>query len=281
MVSPPESDMRIVRNHIDSPAAPQPSRVTPLAITETPRLVQERRASYAQTRPRRDPGHESIRTSPDIPTQPIQPRKRRKLDVKRASRKRGAASPDVMIKDEPISPPPFHESKPLGSARSRPIPSRPILIDDDPPPQEVHYVLSQTYVRPSTQAIYDSDRMLPRSEPRALSRAGWREVPHDYQDLRKVASLQHMREAQRPYDNDSVLLTTLLVRNHDRANARDQNSTECREADHEAAETYGPGHSRRHSGPCGGMTEIPTSTTSPFNTPPPMPASIIPPSIST
>jgi hypothetical protein len=206
--SPPESDMRIVRNHITSPVAPQPSRVSPLAISKAPPISQNRRPQQAYNQLRRMGDHESLRTSPDVPAQSIQPSKRRKLNGKKAQRKRGAASPDVMIKDEPVSPPPFHEAQPLGATKMRPAKERPVYIDLDPP-REVRYVAapeprSEALQR---QAMYDMEPPMPRSEPRPYSRSGPRGLARDDEDLRRVASLQHLR-AVPPREEAEVMFQT-------------------------------------------------------------------------
>ena len=206
--SPPESDMRIVRNHITSPVAPQPSRVSPLAISKAPPVTQNRRPQQAYNQQRRMGDQESLRTSPDVPMQSIQPNKRRKLNGKKAQRKRGAVSPDVAIKDEPVSPPPFHEARPLGATKSVPPKERPIYIDLDPP-REVRYVAAPEprSERLQRQITYDMEPPMPRSEPRPYSRTGPRGLTRDDEDLRRVASLQHLR-AVPPRDEADFLYQT-------------------------------------------------------------------------
>jgi hypothetical protein len=206
--SPAESDMRIVRNHITSPVAPQPSRVSPLAVSKAPPTSQNRRPQQAHSQQRRMGEHESLRTSPDVPAPSIQPNKRRKLNGKKAQRKRGAVSPDVTIKDEPVSPPPFHEAQPLGATKTRPAKERPVYIDLDPP-REVRYVAapgpqSETLHR---QVVYDMEPPMPRSEPRPYSRSGPRALPRDDEDLRRVASLQHLRAVPPREEADMIFQT--------------------------------------------------------------------------
>ena len=206
--SPPESDMRIVRNHITSPVAPQPSRVSPLAVSKVPPISQNRRPQQSYNQQRRMGDHESLRTSPDIPTQSMQPNKRRKLNGKKSHRKRGAVSPDVTIKDEPVSPPPFHEAQPLGATKTRTEKDRPVYIDLDPP-REIRYVAAP---EPRSEAlqrqmIYDTEPPMPRSEPRPYSRSGPRGLTRDDEDLRRVASLQHLR-AVPPREEADILLQT-------------------------------------------------------------------------
>ena len=192
--SPPESGIRIVRSHITSPIAPQPARVSPLAMAKAPRISQNRRPQQGPTQQRRMSGLESLRTSPEISVQTIQPRKKRKVENKKTARKRTAASPEVVIKDEPVSPPPFHDVQPLGATRQRQTANRPIYIDVDPP-REVRYLPAherRAELSPR-QVVYDIEAPLPHSDPRPYSRSALRELPRDDQDLRRMASLQQMR----------------------------------------------------------------------------------------
>ncbi|ETN42506.1 uncharacterized protein HMPREF1541_01663 [Cyphellophora europaea CBS 101466] len=164
------SNMRIVRNHITSPIAPQPSRVSPLAVAKQPPLQQN-------TRGRRNKSPDAQHT-----------KKKRKLDKRERKARRNGQSPGV--KEE--SPPPFHEVQPLGSGRFRPTNiDQPILIDDAP--REVRYMPAARPVdSPGRSAIRYAEPALPMSEPRAGSRAGMRPM-RDTQDLRRVASMHNVR----------------------------------------------------------------------------------------
>ena len=62
----PTADVRIVRNHITSPAAPQPSRVSPLAVAKVASVQQPR---YAHDVERIPTGQDSERTSPEPPVE--------------------------------------------------------------------------------------------------------------------------------------------------------------------------------------------------------------------
>jgi hypothetical protein len=180
-----EGNVRIVRNHITTPAAPQPSRVSPLALAKD--------APLQNNRPRKQrPQHGSPELAQQYPA-----RKKRKLDKKSQRNRRNGMSPDV--KEENISPPPFHEVQPLGSGQPRPVNAeRPILIDDD---QQFRYEQANdryldSPTRPMSRQV---EQLMPMSEPRALSRAGMR-VMRDDQDLRRVASMHNMRaEPPREY----------------------------------------------------------------------------------
>ncbi|KAJ9605561.1 hypothetical protein H2200_010218 [Cladophialophora chaetospira] len=193
-----EAHMRIVRNHITSPIAPRPSRVSPLAVAKDSPLLQNARTGRNQWigRPGSPP-------SPDD-NQGVPARKRRKLEAREARNQRkqakrnGRMSPDV--KEEDVSPPPFHDVQPLGSARLRPSGAdRPIVIDDEPV-QEVRYAPApERYVESPTRPLpRQVERLMPSSEPRPLSRSSARPMRDD-QDLRRVASMHSMR-AEQPRD---------------------------------------------------------------------------------
>lgn len=194
-LSPVEANMRIVRNHITSPIAPRPSRVSPLAVAKDQPFSQNGR----QLRNRRVPAPGSP-PSPDNSQLPA--RKKRKVEKQRKPRQNGGLSADAFIKEENVSPPPFHDVQPLGFARPRPAASeRAIVVDDDEPVQEIRYMPPPTrYVdsplRPLPRQV---EQLMPLSEPRVSSRASMRPVRDD-QDLRRVASLHNMRsEGGRDY----------------------------------------------------------------------------------
>ncbi|KAJ9658700.1 hypothetical protein H2198_003578 [Neophaeococcomyces mojaviensis] len=182
--SPSEPNMRIVRNHITSPIAPQPSRVSPLALAKDSLVSQDRRYQNGHQRGRADSRSQS-------PEESVQQRnKRRKLE-KRAERKARRG-----VKQEAVSPPPFHDIQPLGQIKLPPQDNRPIVIDDQPP-QDIRYVQpAPRYVespqRPLSRA--PEHQLVPLSEPRVLSRTTMR--PRDDQDLRRVASMHNMRAEQ-------------------------------------------------------------------------------------
>ncbi|RAL13771.1 uncharacterized protein BO97DRAFT_404574 [Aspergillus homomorphus CBS 101889] len=185
----PGDDMRIVRNHITSPAAPQPSRVSPLAITKVSSVPQSR-ADFAPER----------HTSPDVPAYPLTSRKRRRLHEDRVrsrpsykAQATGAAD-EAYIKEEPVSPPPFTDTP--QTYRTRQPQERPVYIDiaspqytpvverREPPLREpgYEYELYDAHADPSAQ--------------RTVSRLSVRRPMRDDQDLRRVASLQH--QARQP-----------------------------------------------------------------------------------
>jgi hypothetical protein len=190
--SPMDTDVRIVRSHITSPIAPQPSRVSPLAVAKGPPISQNRRHRQDYGQQRRFGGLESERTSPDMAVSNTQPRKKRKVqDGRKGVRRRAMGSPDPIIKDEPVSPPPFHDVPPLGATRNRQAAEKPIYIDVEAP-QDIHYLPERRHEPAPRQIVYDIEGQTPHSAPRVLSRAGVQEVPRVTQDLRRVVSVQNL-----------------------------------------------------------------------------------------
>ena len=106
--TPPSKEGRVVRNHITSPAAPQPSRVSPLAVTKVPRVDRNgHETGEPSSRQARHPA--SGQQTPVVGAPPKSKKRRRELDVGEASRnvapRRQAESPGPYIKEEPVSPP--------------------------------------------------------------------------------------------------------------------------------------------------------------------------------
>jgi hypothetical protein len=195
--SPLEADMRIVRSHITSPLAPQPSRVSPLAVAKAPPFSQNTRS-----RPDRNYQNggqfDANRQSPDYAQVPENSRKKRKLDKKanRMKKRKGnmAGSPETHIKDEPVSPPPFHDVQPLGASKPRTASSNmPIYIDDEPIRQMRYPPGQDRFAQPPPRQVIYEEPPLPRSDPRPYSRASVRPLMREDQDLRRVASLHNMR----------------------------------------------------------------------------------------
>ena len=179
--SPTEPNMRIVRNHITSPIAPQPSRVSPLALTKDSLVSQGRQHQNGRQRGRVD--------SPSQSPEPVSVRnKRRKIE--RKADKRGRRG----IKQENISPPPFHDIQPLGVGKQTETDNRPIIIDEPPPQQEIRYAPAPRYIDSPQRPISRQAEAIPISEPRVQSRVTVR--PRDDQDLRRVASMHNMRVEQ-------------------------------------------------------------------------------------
>lgn len=195
--SPSEANMRIVRSQITSPIAPQPSRVSLLAVAKDASYLQNSRLRRQQRLPR-----QGSPPSPDV-NQGYPPKKKRKLEKSngKKGRRNGGMSPDAFIKEENVSPPPFHDVQPLGSGRLRPSGAeRPIVIDDEPLPEVRYMPAPERYVDSPTRPVpRQVEQLMPLSEPRAISRASLRPTRDD-QDLRRVASMHNMRaDAAREY----------------------------------------------------------------------------------
>ncbi|PLB40147.1 uncharacterized protein BDW47DRAFT_101475 [Aspergillus candidus] len=193
----PRNDIRVVQNHITSPAAPQPSRVSPLAIAKVPSVHQLR-----DLRPGYGPDNQA---SPHHSPQSLMPRKRRRLQGDRAPpgqapyRPQAGGATEPQIKEEPVSPPPFVDAPPM--FRSRPTHERPIYIDAPSPRYTPVY---QRMEPPSRDPAYEVDPYEIQGDlgaPRTVSQLGARRSMRDDQDLRRVASLQHARQPdyQREY----------------------------------------------------------------------------------
>ncbi|KAL9046486.1 MAG: hypothetical protein Q9214_000686 [Letrouitia sp. 1 TL-2023] len=114
--SPFANDGKVIRNHITSPLAPQPARVSPLAVAKVSRISQPQSSQLDTDYPSRG----SVDTtspvqSPRGRVHTLNPRKRRRVrssgdKVRNVMPRRTADSPDVRIKDEPMSPPPYSRS---------------------------------------------------------------------------------------------------------------------------------------------------------------------------
>lgn len=185
----PANDVWIVRNHITSPAAPQPSRISTLALAKTPSISQDH-SRQSNSNPnnqgqRGKTGQAPIPISPDNSSSSGPSRKRRRgLDnrdnTRNVAARREPDSPEPYIKAEPISPPPF-----VVQPTSRSRPSEQVVLYEDSgrmtPNQELRRTVSYGELPISPQ------------EPRSGSRISYRRTARDEHDLRRMASLQNAR----------------------------------------------------------------------------------------
>lgn len=189
----PASEVRIVRNHITSPAAPRPSRVSPLATAKVP-SVQQSRADHRRERLQEDPYAAGRTGSPAVAAQPLLPRKRRR--IREGPPARDADSPAPYIKEEPMSPPPVSE---VPRARSRVADSRPVYIDIASPQQQYTPPVDRREA-PSREPVYEVDRYGREYDvdghPVPPASRVVRRPTRDTQDLRRVASMHN--SASRP-----------------------------------------------------------------------------------
>lgn len=203
-VSSPSNDVRVVRNHITSPAAPQPSRVSPLAVSKVPSLPQNRHVRHDNDGGRSSILQGSARTSPEAPIQPLAPRKRRRIQETRdkarvVEARRIEDSPEPYIKPEPISPPPFVDVPPTIVRRRHPQDASTFVDIVSPrysPVAERQEIGARGPVYEDRyNKGYDVESPIDLSAARGSPRVGYRRPVRDDQNLRRVASLQHARQS--------------------------------------------------------------------------------------
>lgn len=199
---PPQTIVKVVRNHITSPAAPRPSRVSPLATAKVPPVQQMRdEREHVSDQVYSDP--DSVRGSPNPPVPNIVSRKRRRLREgdegprQTLYRRQNAEPAEAFIKEEPVSPPPFADDPTV--IRSRHPQERPIYIDIASPQYTPVY---ENRVPQTREPVYEMD---PYHEPppeagtqRTISRLGTRRPIREETDLRRVASVQYARQSDYP-----------------------------------------------------------------------------------
>lgn len=202
----PPADVTIVRqNHITSPAAPRPSRVSPLAVAKVPSVQQasvqrgrNERLEHASAQVISDP--DSGLESPNGQAPHLTSRKRRRLQergegARNVSYRRQDAEPsDIYIKEEPISPPPFADDPSLVRSR-HPDQQQPVYIDIASP--QYTPVLERQEL-PARRPVYETDPHYEFPQSRTISRVSTRRPAREDGDLRRVASLQYARQSDYP-----------------------------------------------------------------------------------
>lgn len=206
--SPLPSNVRVVRNHIMSPVAPQPSRVSPLAVAKIPQVSQVQRSHGENRRLSRASNAEvtSAGRSPKASLQPLSSKKRRRgLDPQEHTRnvvaRRDLGSPDVRIKDEPISPPPFGDGVEIRQIPPRQEAPRQLYVDTVAPQyrdQEPMIYQSRVGDRPTYVQPSDERETLTPLARRVVSRNGQRYMHNEEQDLRRVVSARQVRAPMSP-----------------------------------------------------------------------------------
>ncbi|KAL9003657.1 MAG: hypothetical protein Q9188_003480 [Gyalolechia gomerana] len=186
--SPSIDDGRVVKNHITSPVAPQPARVSPLAVAKAPPISQGKRQQRQTNETFREPanGTTPVQTS-QAERQATNPKKRKKAResgemVRNVIPRREPPSPEIRIKEEPRSPPPFVQPAERWEARPQQEAREPIYVDEvSPRYREQGSVVYRSNVidRPAPRYVIDEYREppAPRYEP----------------DLRRVVSTRQMR----------------------------------------------------------------------------------------
>ena len=200
------NDMRIVRNHITSPLAPQPARVSPLAVTKGPAVSQLRNNRQQNKRSGPNMGNSAGRHSPNQPVQALNPRKRRRRtnsgDTARNVAARREVSPEVRIKDEPNSP-----QQPSGALEAWRPPRkeevhRPVYIDTTTPRQRPAERMTHPPRRNDELGpVFLSDAARPVT-PASHSGGRFVEIRQD-PDLRPVGSAKQVRAPPSPVEQYS------------------------------------------------------------------------------
>ncbi len=207
--SPVPNNMRVIRNHITSPVAPQPARVSPLAMAKVPQVSQIQRDHGESRRPSRASNLENLSAgqSPNIIQQPPSSKKRRRAydsgdELRIVAPRRDISSPVVRIKEEPMSPPPFATSgSGLRQVQQRPDSSRPLYVDaavpqyreEEPVFQQARVVDRHVY----SHGIEDRAPLTPTVR-RVISQNDQHYIANEEQDLRRVVSARHVRAPMSP-----------------------------------------------------------------------------------
>ena len=193
------TNVRIVTNHIRSPVAPQPSRVSPLATAKVPQVSQVQRENGENRRSSRgsNTGNSSARQSPKIAPQPRSSKKRRRgrdsgEQTRNVVPRTDYASPVVRVKEEPMSPPPFDMANTgLRQVRLRQEVPRPLYVDT----AATQYREEQPLVyqaRPGDSSAHgqingEREPQTP-SVRRIVSRNGQRFIANEEPELRRVVT---------------------------------------------------------------------------------------------
>ena len=199
--SPLPNNVRVIRNHITSPVAPQPARVSPLAMAKVPQVSQIQGESRRPSRAS-NAGNLSAGQSPNAAGQPSSSKKRRRgLDSGEQMRnvvpRRDLGSPMVRIKDEPVSPPPFaNGDSSLRHVDQRPEASRRLYVDTAGPQyrdQEQVFQQPRAVERSAYGHVIDDRGPLTPVTRSVISRNGQRYYANEEQDLRRIVSARQVR----------------------------------------------------------------------------------------
>ena len=207
--SPVPNKMRVIRNHITSPVAPQPARVSPLATAKVPQVSQIQRDHGESRRPSRASNFENLSAgqSPSIIQQPPSSKKRRRAydsgdELRIVAPRRDISPPVVRIKEEPMSPPPFATTgSGLRQVQQRPGSSRQLYVDATVPQyRDEEPVFQQARVVDRHGYGHGTDDRAPLTPTarRVISQNGQHYVANEEQDLRRVVSARHVRAPMSP-----------------------------------------------------------------------------------
>ena len=190
LTPPSANNVRVVRNHITSPYAPQPARVSPLAVAKVSQVQQSQADS---NRTSRIPYAEVVSDgSPNVSAQPLNSRKRRRVqetgEQGRNVGPRREMSPQIRIKEEPISPAPFNQPPSRRSVVQEG--SQPVYADARARPQERIIYAPRTTDR--SGSVHEIENIGPQSR-RIVSRNSHHYLANNEPDLRRVVSERQMR----------------------------------------------------------------------------------------
>ncbi|MCJ1240569.1 hypothetical protein MMC14_008573 [Varicellaria rhodocarpa] len=219
--SPPTShtkDVQVVRNHITSPIAPQPARVSPLAIAKQPRLAQLQQDNRFHNDVHRNSKRaESRQTSPNSAIPDINSRKRRRDPDPQEARRRVTArryieSPDPYIKEEPMSPPPLRQVSSIQQIRHEPQRREPIIIETVSPNPGDRVIYQSRNASLNRQAdIVDLRGPLTPTMPRVVSSPGQRYEFQEEPHLHRIVSTRQPQRIQSPYQDHAQYPATQQV----------------------------------------------------------------------
>ncbi|KAL2052051.1 hypothetical protein ABVK25_007743 [Lepraria finkii] len=199
--SPLPNNVRVIRNHITSPVAPQPARVSPLAMAKVPQVS---RIQGESRRPSRvsNAGNLSAGQSPNATGQPSSSKKRRRgpdsgEQMRNVVPRRDLGSPVVRIKDEPVSPPPFaNGDSSLRRVDQRPEASRRLYVDTTGPQyrdQEQVFQQPRVVELSAYGHVIDDRGPLTPTTRSVISRNGQRYYANEEQDLCRIVSARQVR----------------------------------------------------------------------------------------
>ena len=188
----PSHEGTVVRNHITSPVAPQPARVSPLAVSKVPQVERIRHGDNGESHSRNSRRPASGRQTP-VSAQPINSKKRRREigsgDLTRnVAPRRQAESPAPYIKSEPMSPQPFNSNPPRAQAESR------VHLDLEAPPYRQGERIVYQPVRVDRSYVEGSDlrRVSSPSVRRVFSGSDSQYEIRGEPALRRVVSTRHI-----------------------------------------------------------------------------------------
>ena len=204
-VSPMQNNVRVVRNHITSPYAPQPARVSPLAVAKLPQVshIQQNHTEINRTSRGSNVEAVSVVESPNSVTHPVSSKKRRrKPDLEEqvrnvVPRRDNAASPAIRIKEEHISPPLYNDTSHVGRIQQAPEQSTSTYVEAMAPRPQERVIYRRPDLDDPVQVheAQDGRPMTPLTR-RIISRNGQHFFANEDADLRRVVSARQMRAPQ-------------------------------------------------------------------------------------